>query len=1510
MKYEFDLTPEQAEALQATLDHYTALAREDAYDYQRGSQQHTFKANSAELLSGLSTQMFRQENASPITLTPIENNQTHLRSPEGQWIRDTDHLNRIRQELLTNPGLAEAKTSGRGRTSQEDFPGVSDEVWAEQRGVMQIMADDMGIDTPESYTTKRLIIDPLQQPDGVTSSRKYTEQQSIHPSRIQSALESRGFGDDSTYEYTASNRLTVRLTQAEDRVKIERIYSDGSPGIIYDSHRNDSEAPSLYIVFDDTERQATLEALGTLENVKGIDDIGQGDISTDRPPADEFLQAFAQGIEQLKRDNPMGIDPETGEPLPGGGAKERIERNLQALKDITEESRQLSDEANEKARQYWGSSKSETILGSLSGQYQERASTSTEYLEILAESAAQKPYDPELAALFDGIQGGTIEQLESSASRVSDYLFARDTVRSVNADRIIDPTAVTSAVSQPVNQGLGGDDLVNFIDNADFYSQVFSHAQQNGVELDGQKAFNFGQGISSAIEGDILTLERYGEPLGSSRGISSAGEVLAIRDDKTTGGIRQSVEASISGYNKAKKPQREPLENDWNDLYTRANQLLDSHGSDYVDVNGKTDNPNGSDFDLQIGRNAAGEIEITEGGMPDLSHVYKSHKTALGKSYPSPNFNHDVPDDLVTRLDSILAGEVDLNVTSEWQLYRERSQHGIFKPQDNSVSLNFRDHGQVGHSSLTLKHQGLDAEIVIGLNGSEAVTYPDFNAGSEIEDLIQSEQFEELVNASFRAEDFEYEHYPEFNDLSQGYGWNARIDTNLNALGVEYENPGLPSQIVNQLHKAHQESYEIIVGDYVPLDMASHMGYEETPPQNLKEHAIEYMGRGAAINNQMEMTFPASGDRKELTIIQDQGDITIRQAAPPEKNKAFDTVFSTKPAEYVDYELTPEQEADLILALQGEPNKGLSLDNPQVEASRSTDEPKASELGEIYQQVDTGLAHSEPSVDHGYWSEAARDNILDGIPQKDQLQAAGELDYVQALANKANELPYSEETMQAFLAVGGDTIEELQESIDKVKAPEIVVIDRSLSSKAELNGLFVKAYTHADFFGDDDAGMPITTEKLDNGVDIQVDTSEGEVWLMKDGKHLGSADMPILADGPDRKVMGFGRIENDGITPELQASIEHDMEVVRQCHDAGDLAISVSEPASEDKPGFFKGATQKLKDAITLVKPGSPEMEQAIYDELSDNPDMTMGDVMQYKRELLQSDSERTDRSQGGDSLGKSDDAQRGHEYHDETPHPDEVDFNNDLATTAHLDPEMPSNQQIADEFGFDLVETPPYESTVNGPAITEHEGTGHPDTPESMFDLVGDVMGNDYQPEPAEPDFIDGMDAVTARDMYGTSVEVTGSPQAVAENENTRFFKVVHSATESRGDFDPGTGIRKLDLGQGMTAMVEGQEMIVTQSDGKGNERLIYEQSADTAHLGGLGTEHSDRIEQVVKNTVWSKVVDDNAQIRSRVAARRSKAEMKPSPAQDKRAARLNRQQQTRTSRSKRSDGQMEFGI
>lgn len=1111
MKYELDLTPEQAEQLQAALSHYTRIAREDALDYERGSRQHTFKVNSAELMNGVRSQIFRQGNPSPITLTPIENNRTHLRSPGGQWTRDTDHLNRIRQELLTNPGLAEAKTSDRGRSSREDFPDVSDEVWAEQRGVMQIMADDMGIDTPESYTTRRLGIDPLREADPELSNKPvFTTQRAIRPERIQKALESRGLGDDSTYEYTGANGIALRLSQDEDRVKVDRVYESGNTSPLYDSHRNDSDSPNLYIVFDNEERQATLEALNSLENVREIEDISAG-----RAP-EEFLQAFAQGIEQLKRDNPMGLDPETGELVARGGAKERIERNLKILEDtVRESSPDLMDNP------------------------------------VYAE-ASNFPAKPNHA---DAKQTAFYNQLYKAANDFGEHMHG------VN-DLVIGDGYEVSTTDKQLN--------------------IFKDANQ------------FHQ-IKGAIEGDIT----------------------------------QSLESPIT---------------------------------------------------------------ITKG-------------------------------------------------------------------------------------SLTLEQKEFIAELI-----------------------------------------------------------------------------------------AERE------------------------------------------------------------------------------------------------------------------------------------------------------ARRDNAIDHGYWRETSRDSILNGLPMKDQLEASGELDYVQALANKANEFPYSEETMQKFLDIGGDTIEELQATIDELSGVERVTIDKSLSSNAELNDFFVKAYNHADKFGTEDPGIPITTARLDDGVEIQVDMTEAEVWLKKDGEHLGSADMPILADGPKHKVLGFERIENDGITPELQKSAEQSMGIMEHYYGVGDREQDIYDDLSAnpdmtmgevmDRKRELAGQSNVQNPVITddqlkgqilalshklddldpesreysatanlrsmyedtlaakaygeeLVRPEHPQIEtyQAIFDAVHEHGDGDYGvtqldldnGVMlqsEYSGASVFKDGNRVasaqSLSQGSygvhhpisvegelspelqknievsiESLGKSSD--RDHDftgapsttYERSTLEQSQVYTSVSAELVIHgtkqdgrlwggigKDYDASISEDGGDlqihkeeDMGFDLAyvqascDTAPSLNNLDPSelrAITTiareaDDLPGKFDAPEveqpqlSMFDLVGSVMDGS--------DPMDGMDATIARDIYGTSVEVLGPSEAIKENENTRFFNVVHAATVSRGDAT-GHGIRRLDLGDGMAALTDGDNMVISQTDGQGNERVIYEQSKGTSHLGGIGETHSDRIPQATKKKVWEKTVSEN--LHSTQAKTRTRAKIQKSVDRD----------------------------
>lgn len=132
-------------------------------------------------------------------------------------------------------------------------------------------------------------------------------------------------------------------------------------------------------------------------------------------------------------------------------------------------------------------------------------------------------------------------------------------------------------------------------------------------------------------------------------------------------------------------------------------------------------------------------------------------------------------------------------------------------------------------------------------------------------------------------------------------------------------------------------------------------------------------------------------------------------------------------------------------------------------------------------------------------------------------------------------------------------------------------------------------------------------------------------------------------------------------------------------------------------------------------------------------------------------------------------------------------------------------------------------------------------------------------------------MDAHLARDMYDTSSEVTWPPEAVKENENERFFNVVHGATESRGQYT--NGLRKLDLGDGMTAIASGGEMVISKADGNGNELIIYEQSRSTASMEGVGETHLDKIPQATKNKVYQRVLARNDKSRQNDGLSASKA-------------------------------------
>lgn len=328
MKFELDLTAQEVEALQATLNHYKHVANEDSLDYLRGSQAQVFHYNASEVLRAISTEVVRQQGGPSFSIEQQGGETSRLRSPFGIWTRDNQQINDIRSAYITYPGLADvlAHDGDMYRTDEqrEKYTDVPDHVWSEQRGVLQIVAADMGFAT--ELNRKDLSFAQLRQPDGVTPSERYGQQRSISPDRIRKALEARGMGQDSTFVHEASNGINLAIDQNDDRVEVLRVGSNGDASWRYTSHKETPNGfvPGISNQMSGEERDALMEALTTLEQTKEIDDI-------DRYGRNEVvLKTFTQGLEQLKQDSPGMIGP-------GGGAKARIEQNLEVLRRTNDE---------------------------------------------------------------------------------------------------------------------------------------------------------------------------------------------------------------------------------------------------------------------------------------------------------------------------------------------------------------------------------------------------------------------------------------------------------------------------------------------------------------------------------------------------------------------------------------------------------------------------------------------------------------------------------------------------------------------------------------------------------------------------------------------------------------------------------------------------------------------------------------------------------------------------------------------------------------------------------------------------------------------------------------------------------------------------------------------------------------------------------------------------------------------------------------------------------------------
>lgn len=318
MKFELDLTQEQVELLKASLDHYGSIAREQSKGYARGGTTEVFYSNSAELLKGLKTELSRQEHGPCFDITPTVGNVSELRSPYGIWERSRERMNAIRESLLTHPGLKDVLVSGsyKHQELREEYANVPDPVWNEHSEVVKIIAADMGLDT--DLNRKDLSHAELRQPSPNVQDRKVEQRQEITPERIRSVLMN-DLGGEYTYHHKASNGLEIDLSQDGNRVTISRRVEDRT-WPVYESHQKTDHGfqPGIKNTMSSEERSAALEALEKLERSE---------------PEKEFLQAFATGIEKLKQERPL-------KPSPGGGARARIQHNLDVLKGLNEE---LSD---------------------------------------------------------------------------------------------------------------------------------------------------------------------------------------------------------------------------------------------------------------------------------------------------------------------------------------------------------------------------------------------------------------------------------------------------------------------------------------------------------------------------------------------------------------------------------------------------------------------------------------------------------------------------------------------------------------------------------------------------------------------------------------------------------------------------------------------------------------------------------------------------------------------------------------------------------------------------------------------------------------------------------------------------------------------------------------------------------------------------------------------------------------------------------------------------------------
>lgn len=230
MKYEFDLTPQQAEALQKSLDHLANQSDEISRDYHPLSPSATFHHNTRSLFRSMSTQMDRQESGPLSSITPAqEGGKLRLDGPGNTWIRPADDVNEIRDSLLMNPDLYEVASDAslRTREAMASFPEASSRVWESNPAMIDVIAADMGMETPLNSPK---VVAFMEQSDEFYSSSKLSGEQALGltPERLHAALD--------LEKRDAMQLGQFTLVRDDEAVFIDRDI-DGQIDRVYQSHQ-------------------------------------------------------------------------------------------------------------------------------------------------------------------------------------------------------------------------------------------------------------------------------------------------------------------------------------------------------------------------------------------------------------------------------------------------------------------------------------------------------------------------------------------------------------------------------------------------------------------------------------------------------------------------------------------------------------------------------------------------------------------------------------------------------------------------------------------------------------------------------------------------------------------------------------------------------------------------------------------------------------------------------------------------------------------------------------------------------------------------------------------------------------------------------------------------------------------------------------------------------------------------------------------------------------------------